>query len=226
MNFWKSVKINIVNKYIMNTYMKKTIILLHIILLCNSCGKTINEQEIIDAFIGVNEKLDMSKLKVGDKFQGGKIAYIYQSNDPTYINGEVHGIIAALADLKYLYNWSYNSYEFDYANYSQLGTGIQNTNTIVSIEGDREYAANACYSLSLNGYDDWVLPSLEELKKLYQNKKVIGNFNDNNFDNSYYWSSTESSDDSRYAWGVNFQYGTSLDKDKLTRKLVRPIRYF
>ena len=51
-----------------------------------------------------------------------------------------------------------------------------------------EQAKNACNSLNRLGFDDWYLPSKEELNILYLNKEKIGGFTD-----GWYWSSTESS---------------------------------
>ena len=48
-------------------------------------------------------------------------------------------------------------------------------------------ALNLCANLTLGGYDDWYLPSKDELNKLYLNKSTIGSFD--NF--KQYWSSTE-----------------------------------
>ncbi len=63
-----------------------------------------------------------------------------------------------------------------------------------------DQAKNACSLLNRLGYDDWYLPSKEELNVLYINKDKIGEFN------GWYWSATESS--SRNAWIQNFKYGT------------------
>jgi hypothetical protein len=61
-------------------------------------------------------------------------------------------------------------------------------------------AKNACRSLNRLGYDDWYLPSKEELNILYNNKEKIGGFN-----GKWYWSSSEVS--SRRAWGQSFEDG-------------------
>jgi len=51
-----------------------------------------------------------------------------------------------------------------------------------------EQAKQACNSLNRLGFDDWYLPSKEELNILYLYKGEIGGFSD-----GWYWSSTESS---------------------------------
>ena len=55
-----------------------------------------------------------------------------------------------------------------------------------------ELAADLCAGFSLNGFQDWFLPSLEELKMMYTNLKLagLGGFPDNFPDNCDYWSST------------------------------------
>jgi len=40
-----------------------------------------------------------AQLKIGDKYKGGKIAYILKDGDKGYVPGVQHGLIAALADL-------------------------------------------------------------------------------------------------------------------------------
>jgi hypothetical protein len=44
-------------------------------------------------------------LQVGDSYQGGKIAYIYQVGDPGYVEGQTHGIIAAPFDQSTKIEW-------------------------------------------------------------------------------------------------------------------------
>jgi len=88
-------------------------------------------------------------VKIGDYYGGGKIAYIIQTNDKGYVDGERHGLIAAEADLPGgdQYTW--------------------------------EAAKKACDDLNENGYSDWHLPSKEELNKLYLNRSAVGGFSAN-----------------------------------------------
>ena len=82
-----------------------------------------------------------------------------------------------------------------------IGTGRYNTEKLVEfmdIEGKAysdesgtstaEYAAKKCLDYSYGGYDDWFLPSTDELNLMYQNihKKGLGSFA-----NNYYWTSSE-----------------------------------
>jgi hypothetical protein len=68
-----------------------------------------------------------------------------------------------------------------------IGTGVSNTEKIVSIQGEGSYAAKLCDDLTLNGFSDWFLPSKDELDLMYKNLhlKGIGSFGDT------YWSSSE-----------------------------------
>ena len=70
-----------------------------------------------------------------------------------------------------------------------------------------------------NGYDDWYLPSKDELNKLYLNKDAIGGFV-----NATYWSSTQSS--STLAWFQIFSTGTQTVSTKTFTINFRAIRAF
>lgn len=92
-----------------------------------------------------------------------------------------------------------------------------------------EYAAQSCSALSITKdsetYDDWFLPSKEELALLYQNLKratpSLGGFSD-----SMYWSSSEGSSAATEAWSQHFGNGTvsSLGRSLILR--IRAIRAF
>jgi uncharacterized repeat protein (TIGR02543 family) len=83
-----------------------------------------------------------------------------------------------------------------------VGTGEANTEAIVAKLGAGTYAAKACaeYSTTVNGvvYDDWFLPSKDELNLIYENLHLQGL---GELSSDFYWSSSELS--SYYAW---FQY--------------------
>jgi hypothetical protein len=86
-------------------------------------------------------------------------------------------------------------------------------------------AIDAAESATSQGYDDWYLPSIEELELMYN---TIGNGgpegNIGGFSSYYYWSSSEYNSNS--AWNVDFNYGYTFNHDKNYTRLVRIIRAF
>ncbi|MBI5540191.1 MAG: DUF1566 domain-containing protein [Bacteroidia bacterium] len=176
---------------------------------------------------GYGEIIKFSK-GIGKEFQGGKIAYFFQPGDPGYIAGQNHGLIVATENIYipiqgnpglFLFTWHGLAY-LDIITSYELGTGLTNTNTIVSTLGlSGNYAAKVCYSLVLNGYSDWYLPSRDELYILYKNKNTINS--DLRFD---CWSSTQK--DSIYAWKINFETGKFASWSAHTELCVRAIRNF
>ena len=77
-------------------------------------------------------------------------------------------------------------------------------------------ARKACAKLG----DGWSLPTIMELRLLYQNQVKIGGFS-----NSYYWSSTETGVEN--AWRHNFGFGMSgFIADKGNKYFVRAVRVF
>ena len=85
--------------------------------------------------------------------------------------------------------------------------------------GPGNYAARLCYNFELGSYDDWFLPSDEELNELYKQKNTVGGF----VSDYYYWSSSEY--DSDYAWGRDFN-GYRYGSYKSFIRYVRATRAF
>ena len=106
-------------------------------------------------------------IKIGDSYQGGIIFWVLQPGNPGYDSKVKHGLIAAPSDQSTGATWSNGTYIITGATAMGLGTGNANTNTIVSVQGEGNYAAKLCYDLVLNGYDDWYLPSTNELYFLF-----------------------------------------------------------
>lgn len=124
---------------------------------------------------------------------------------------------------------------------TKIGAGKRNTSLLVDAMKDsagvwvwdehhyedvycreKEYAAKLCLNLSHNGFNDWYLPSKDELSLIYTNlfQAGIGEFSD------YYWSSSESQAEPLNAWAQSFKDGDSYEELRISCCRVRPIRDF
>jgi hypothetical protein len=105
-----------------------------------------------------------------------------------------------------------------------IGAGKRNTEILVERLGtlkESRRAAQICTSIEIKGFTDWFLPSKDELNLMYKNLKQKGL---GNFDNSWYWSSSQAKDDS--VWNQNFRNGYQDGGSKNLACSVRAIRTF
>jgi len=91
-----------------------------------------------------------------------------------------------------------------------VGMGEANTNLVARHYGRGRYAAWYAYTLKLNGYDDWFLPSADELDLMYNRlyavaTPLIG------FAPTYYWTSSEYN--LHNAWTQLFRSGQQFDRE-------------
>ena len=111
---------------------------------------------------------------------------------------------------------------------TETTTGKENTATIVALGGDyasNDYAPGYCYNLTEGGQPEgsWFLPSLKELKAIYDNKATIDtaltSAGGTALSTSFCWSSTELGSD--IAWLLAMDLGTRYNNYKTTNLYVR-----
>jgi len=130
--------------------------------------------------------------KVGDTHEGGIVFYVDPSGS--------HGLVAATEDHGTADTWI--NLTFFKTGATSTTDGAANTTTIIDAQGDMgTYAAKLCRDYRGGGFDDWFLPSKDQLNRLYTKKVVVGGFS-----NANYWSSTEK--DPGEAWVQDFENGT------------------
>ena len=88
-----------------------------------------------------------------------------------------------------------------------------------------EIAINCCEILTLSGYKDWRLPTIQELFSLVD-FNLFDPAIDPVFDclSSHYWSSTTYANYTNDAWHVNFYSGSVSNYDKSSSYYVRAVR--
>jgi hypothetical protein len=141
-----------------------------------------------------------------------------------YLDGSgCRGLVAKSADEPSLYQWSsiyFDTWAFAIGPYG----GAQNTQKIKYNTAQyslRTSPAAAQASLQNGSFNDWYLPSKDELNIMYLNLYLqgVGNFVDN-----YYWSSSEH--DMLGAWTQGFRNGAQYIYTKSSTNYVRAVRAF
>ena len=163
----------------------------------------------------ITSGVEMSEL-YGKTYQGGLIFYV----DP--ING--NGLVAAPDDLVSIAWWN-GSIIVTGATDPSIGAGQANTTLIINAQGPGVYAASACDSYVSGGYDDWFLPSLQELDAILNNLISAGLGNLGPTD--WYWSSTQWVVNPEGAGFLNNELGSTFPGLITSATVsVRPVRAF
>lgn len=99
------------------------------------------------------------------------------------------------------------------------GHGLVVSKQDLSATADWNEAIQFCTDYREGGFDDWRLPTIDELNLVYKNKDQVGSFV-----RFSYWSSTEYA--GHFAWFQNFYTGTQDNDFKDNTCYVRAIRSF
>lgn len=150
-------------------------------------------------------------LTIGDIYKGGIVFYL---------DGNGGGLVCAQSDQSTGAKWGCRGTTIGGTG-TGIGTGAANTTAIVAGCSETGIAARICDQLVLNGYNDWFLPSKDELNLMYKNLKLNGF---GGFAAAYYWSSSEYS--STNAWSQYFSNGYQYTNIKNYTVYVRAVRAF
>ena len=174
----------------------------------------------------------VAPIAVGDSYGGGKVFYIFQPADQGYVANETHGLIAATVDQSTGIRWynSNNGNQITGATATAIGTGKSNTDKIINVQQGslNWYAAGVAKDYKGGEYNDWYLPSRDELNLLYTQKVMVGGFESSGGYPYVYYSSTETNSDHAHFTiffnGTNYPCCSYSEKNNLNK--VRAIRKF
>lgn len=183
------------------------------------------ETENVTVTISIEDKPEIGEFKYG-----GVIFWINATGN--------EGLVCAVADQSTATQWYNGTYINIGATDTGIGFGEANTDLIINTQGTGNYAAQLCHALILNGYDDWFLPSIGELREMYSNKDIINTtcvqnsgtvIQETIYWSSSYWSSTEYDNSTativRFYDGVG--YNSTQTFSKSTNNLnVRAVRHW
>ena len=146
-------------------------------------AKNLPIEKMMEVFDNIKKEFDDDKLKIGSKYEGGIVFYIDKTGN--------HGLVCAEKDFGTAI-WGELSFSAFDGNGIADGSGLQNTIKILeeaSIEtisvsdgwfSKKEIkkpiptAARLCKETNHNGFSDWYLPTLEELKLMFENLNLQG----------------------------------------------------
>jgi len=162
------------------------IVLVFAIVFVPSCKKEENEPRPIPIE-------QPEPLAVGDFHEGGVVFYLDETG--------LHGLVSTLSHLDVAY-WGCDSMLVDGADGTAIGDGDQNTMDIFDAcsTDSLVHAAYICSTYEVNEFNDWYLPSKDELQLIKDKENTLANLGIELI--GWFWTSSEV--DIERAWAINF----------------------
>lgn len=168
----------------------------------------------------------VSNRYVGEAYGGGVVFQTWKDS-----RGAEHGLVVSIRNQSDGCEWSNLSNNIgSFAGASSHFDGKANTAAVIAQPGHLTSAALLCDQYSVGGYDDWYLPTLQELGTLYMNAPIVNSAlasinGASPIKRFLFWSSVELGDSSYAIVGV-FIDGQVLFQTKGNSYSVRAVRSF
>jgi len=186
---------------------------------CNFDPKVLFDKNGLCVYPQEGENCENVAIVPGVFFQGGYVVEYDVSNQI--------GLIIADSDVswgtKNTFQWGCRGTDVSLTA-DNSGMGAESTNAILQACLVVPTAASMCNSYVNNGFTDWVLPTSDDWRKIYDHKEIlraVDGFEDLTSD--MYWSSSQNSADE--AKGMRWTDGNISSEDKLSEQRLRAVRY-
>jgi hypothetical protein len=178
----------------------------------------------VDATIDAVIAAALEPAKVGDYRAGGVVFWLNPADN-------TQGLVCALQDYQDKVQWGCNTTDLPsvpnvaYNNGNPLGSGAEMGDGEPNTAGILADCPDASAAFAARSFGpEWFLPSIQELKEMYENKEDLEAVPGFNSFSNYYWSSTENSNEG--AWNQKSSDGSQDDSNKENDKYVRAVRAF
>ena len=160
---------------------------------------------------------DKPTYNVGDTGPAGGIIFYVNPNAKEDGWRYLEAAPTALKEGNTYKEYTWGAEGADYNTEDGVGKGKTNTDTLMSkvTETIKFPAAEACDDYSVNEddivYDDWFLPSIGELRKMYDAKDKLDS---DSVEKQAFWSSTGYGGSGNYAWEKNIKLGNEYGQKR------------